>query len=71
MYSSNQSHPRRWMWVGGQHHVPAALPSAESPGTHCRGSWVDPRAGLNGRGDRKQIVCPPRRFEPRNVQPLR
>jgi hypothetical protein len=34
------------MGVGGQRHVPAALPS-ERPGTHCIGGWVGRRAGLD------------------------
>ena len=38
------------MWVGGQHHAPAALPPQERPGTHCVGGWVGPRAGLDGCG---------------------
>jgi hypothetical protein len=36
------------MSVGGQLHAPAALPPGKRPGTHCIGSWVDPRAGLDG-----------------------
>jgi hypothetical protein len=37
------------MEVGGQRHAPAALPRERS-GTHCIGSWVGPRAGLDGCG---------------------
>ena len=37
------------MEVSGQRHAPAALPQ-ERPGTHCIGSWVCPRAGLDGCG---------------------
>ena len=33
--------------VGGQRHAPAALPPGKRPGTHCIGSWVAPRAGLD------------------------
>ena len=33
--------------VGGQRHAPAALPPGKGPGTHCVGSWVGPRAGLD------------------------
>jgi hypothetical protein len=32
--------------VGGQHYALADLPP-ERPGTHCTGSWVGPRAGLD------------------------
>ena len=34
------------MGADGQRHAPAALLLDESPGTHCTGSWVGPRAGL-------------------------
>ena len=37
------------MRVGGQRHAPSALPLKEA-GTHCRGGWLGPRAGLNGCG---------------------
>ena len=33
--------------VRGQRHSPAALYPRERPGTHCTGSWVGPRAGLD------------------------
>jgi hypothetical protein len=36
------------MGVGGQLHVPTALPPGMRPGTHCTGGWVGPRAGLDG-----------------------
>jgi len=36
--------------VGGQRHVPAALPPGKRPGTHCIGVWVGSRAGLDGCG---------------------
>jgi hypothetical protein len=36
------------MGVSGQHHAPAALyPRERTPGTHCTGGWVGPRAGLD------------------------
>jgi hypothetical protein len=38
------------MGVGGQHHSPAALPSAMGPSTPCRGGWVVTTAGLDGWG---------------------
>ena len=33
--------------VSGQHHAPAALYPRKRPGTHCRGGWLGPRAGLD------------------------
>jgi len=36
------------MVVGGQPHAPAALQAAKVPGILCAGSWVGPRAGLDG-----------------------
>jgi len=33
--------------VCGQRHAPAAYPR-QRPGTHCIGSWVGPKAGLDG-----------------------
>ena len=37
------------MEVGGRRHDPAAVPP-EKAGTHCKGGWVGPRAGLDGCG---------------------
>ena len=34
--------------VGGQRHVPTALPPGTRPGTLSIGGWVDPRASLDG-----------------------
>jgi hypothetical protein len=31
----------------GQHHAPAAIYHREKPSTHCTGSWVDQRSGLD------------------------
>jgi hypothetical protein len=46
------------MGVSGQHHAPAALyPRGKDPGTHWRGGWVGPRAGLDTE-DRGKIRCP-------------
>jgi hypothetical protein len=36
------------MRVGGQLYALADLPPGKRPGTHCKGGWVGPRAGLNG-----------------------
>jgi hypothetical protein len=45
------------MGVSRQHHAPAALtPREKTPGTHCTGGWVGPRAGLNAEARRK-ILC--------------
>jgi hypothetical protein len=36
------------MGVSGQRHAPAALgPGERTPGTHCTGGWVGPRASLD------------------------
>ena len=51
--------------VRGQPHAPAAFYPWERPGTHCTGSWVGPRAGL----DRCENLAPPG-FDPRTVQPV-
>ena len=34
--------------MSGQQHAPAPLYPRERPGTHFKGGWVGPRAGLNG-----------------------
>jgi hypothetical protein len=52
------------MGVSGQHHAPAALyPWGKDPGTHWRGGWVGPRAGLDTE-DRGKILCPCRGSNP-------
>jgi hypothetical protein len=52
------------MGVSGQHHAPAALyPGERSPGTHCIGGWVGPRAGPDAEARRK-ILCLCRRSNP-------
>jgi hypothetical protein len=38
------------MGMGGQGYAPVALHTRKTPGTHCIGSWVGPRAGLDGCG---------------------
>ena len=50
----------------GQRHAPAALYPRERHGTHCTGSWVGPRAGLDRSGKSR---LPPE-FDPRTVQPV-
>jgi hypothetical protein len=53
------------MGVSGQRHAPAALllPGERTPGTHCTGGWVGPRAGLDTE-DRGKIRCPCRGSNP-------
>jgi hypothetical protein len=51
---------------GCQRHAPAALPAGKRHGTHCIGSRVGPRAGLDGCG--KSHSAP--RFDPRTVHPV-
>ena len=55
--------------VRGQRHAPAVLYPREKPGTHCKGGWVGPRAGLdrceNCISKRKWItVCTFHNFQP-------
>jgi hypothetical protein len=46
------------MGVSGQRHAPAAIcPGDTTPGTHCAGGWVGPRAGLDIE-DTGKILCP-------------
>ena len=40
-------HPRRWRWVGGKGHAPAAWSPGTRRGSYCTGGWVGPRAGLD------------------------
>jgi hypothetical protein len=37
--------------VGGQRHVPAALPPGKRPGTHFKGGWVAPGSAWTGAGN--------------------
>ena len=45
---------------------PAVLYPRETPGTHCTGGWVGPRAGLHS----CEKSLPPPGFDPRIVQPV-
>jgi hypothetical protein len=65
-YSSTLSSTSALDAVGGQYHVPSALPTGQRPGTHCLGGWLGPRAGLDGR---RKSPSPPG-FDPRSVQPV-
>jgi len=59
------------MGVGGQRHVPAALPPGKRSGTHCTGGWVGPRAGLDGCGkSRHHRDSIPRPSSPQRVAKL-
>ena len=49
------------MEVGGQRNAPVDLPPGKA-GAHCRGGWVGPTAGVNGKSR------PPLRFDPQSVQ---
>jgi len=51
--------------VSGQQYALVVFYSWETPGTHCTGGWVSPRAGL----DRCGKFAPPG-FDPRTVQPV-
>jgi hypothetical protein len=53
------------MGVGGQRHALATLPR-ERAGTHRTGSWVGPRASLDGCGK----FHPPPGSDPWTVQPI-
>jgi hypothetical protein len=56
--------PQRYMGVGGQRHVPAALPPGrERPTTHCTG-WPQSRSG------RVRKISPSSGFNPQTVQPV-
>jgi hypothetical protein len=42
------SRPRHYMEVSGQRQArPRFTPGERTPGTHCTGGWVGPRAGLD------------------------
>jgi hypothetical protein len=54
------------MGVSDQCHASAAhYPGERTPGTHCTGGWVGPRAGL-GTDDRGKILSPLPEIEPRS-----
>ena len=53
------------MWVGGQHHAPAALPPGKTRYPLYRGL-----GGPQGRSGRVGKISPPPGFDPRTVQPV-
>jgi hypothetical protein len=58
-------------WVISITPRPRFTPGERTPGTHCRGGWVGPRAGLDTE-DRWKILCPCRGSNPDRpvVQPV-
>ena len=52
--------------MDSQGHAPADLPPGKQLSTHYAGGSVGPRAGMDGRGEKK--IFPPPGFEPRTVQ---
>jgi hypothetical protein len=54
------------MGANGERHAPSALyPRERTPGTHCTGGWVDPRAGLDTQA-RGKILSPLPGIKPRS-----
>jgi hypothetical protein len=47
----------RWRWVVSVTPRPRFSPGERTPGTHCTGGWVGPRAGLDTEV-RGKILCP-------------
>jgi hypothetical protein len=64
------SWPRHQMGVSGQCHAPVALcPGGKTPGAHCTGGWVGPRAGLDTEVRRKILfLCRGSNHDRRLVQ---
>ena len=54
------------MAMGDQGHALVALSPGKRPGAHRAGDWVEPRAGLDGRGKYRPLPG----LEPRTVQPV-
>jgi len=50
--------------VSGQFQAPAVVPRERTPGTHCKGGWVGPRAGLDTAVAKRTNVCPYRESKP-------
>jgi hypothetical protein len=61
----------RWGWVVSVRPRSRFTPGESTPGTHCTGGWVGPRAGLDTE-DRGKILCPRRGSDPDRpvVQPV-
>jgi hypothetical protein len=61
----------RWGWVVSVTPRPRFSPGERTPGTHCTGDWVGPRAGLDTES-RGKILSPLSRIEPRSIgRPVR
>jgi hypothetical protein len=56
--------------VSGLLHAPAALPQGMSLGTHWRGDWVDPRAGLADVEKRQFLTLPGLELQPLGRPPV-
>jgi hypothetical protein len=65
------SRPRHYMGVVSITPRPRFTPGERTPGTHCTGGWVGPRAGLDADA-RGKILCPCRGSNPDRpvVQPV-
>jgi hypothetical protein len=59
---------RHYMAVGGKRQAPVPLFPEMNTNTHCRGDWVDPRAGLVKHGVKK-TSCAHRGFDPGPFSP--
>jgi hypothetical protein len=61
----------RWGWVVSVTPRPRFTPGERTPGTHCTGGWVGPRAGMDTEA-RGKILCPCRGSNPDRpvVQPV-
>jgi len=58
------------MEVSSQLHVPAAVTPRKNPGTHCMGSWVCPKAGLDAAAKRKHPLLVPTGNRTPVIQPV-
>jgi hypothetical protein len=59
----------RWGWVVSVTPRPRFSPGERTPGTHCTGGWVGPRAGLDTE-TRGKIILPRSGIEPRSPSRL-
>jgi hypothetical protein len=71
IYRYTFSWPRHHLEASGQLHAPAALPpKKEPPGSHRRGGWVGPRAGLDNVEKGKFLTPPGLELRSLLVQPI-